>query len=459
MDNRRTDPERIRYQTDRLVTLSGRGRRIALLRRFARRRAVPRGGDQLPQRVPLRLVSPLRRDADPVLVVPGQVLLSGDDGQRAMSVLASYGLDAQVQPKGDRDSSAVLDVTDSVDIATVLRLLRHHDLDASANHAAAHSGRSKGGSTPKNTEVTPASPRQPDTPVSPEPLVIVIDTGMDTAALEQARLAEDNRTDSWLDSVQVDDAGHDIDLLDTEDYVGNDGPDGFLDLGAGHGTFVAGVIRSRAPTANILMLRALDTDGYGSEKAVERAINRARELFEEETGPGLLNLSLGIETLDGLQPVGIRDAIAALPDDVLVVAAAGNGPTGIPVWPAAFDDRVLGVGSVKRTPTGQLTPSDWSNHGDWVDFSAIGEGVISTFVAGTETEGSGAEDDPFDPDPDTFDGPNAYALWSGTSFATAKVTGELASYLIAHPGDVGGAVPDLRGRGQTMSGYGVVVDL
>ena len=54
-------------------------------------------------------------------------------------------------------------------------------------------------------------------------------------------------------------------------------------------------------------------------------------------------------------------------------------------------------------------------------------------MIGTETGGTGAEDDPYDPEPDTFEPPGPYAMWTGTSFSTPQVTGWLANLLTDEP--------------------------
>ncbi|CAN5240643.1 hypothetical protein BH20ACT9_BH20ACT9_23230 [soil metagenome] len=465
------DARRTAAQITGMVALEGRDRRLGLLRRMAGRRAATRrevGGGLT--RVALRLVNTLDGRRDPVLVVPGRIVVPEAQRDDATNFLTRRGWledSPAVAPRSfaGRDQVAELPITTAVDLPTVLKLMRAEGLQAGANHIAALGGRAKGGSTPKHTDHVLAD-REPVDLVT-EPLIIVIDSGIDRAAVGDAHLPELNRTDGWLDGVEVHDAPAGFDPLDVVDYAGNDGADGFLDLAAGHGTFVAGLIRQHAPAAPVRIIRALDTDGYGSETAIEAAIDRARDMFTENlggpTGQGILNLSLGMETIDGEAPSGIADAIAALPDTVITVAAAGNGPSGIPVWPAALsgtNDHVIAVASASRTPGGELIGSSWSNFGDWVTVSAVGEGVISTFVDGTETRGSGADDDPYDPCPDEFHGPNAYASWSGTSFSAARITGEIAARVIdGHSPGVVAAVDDLT-RDQRPDGrYGVLLDI
>lgn len=260
---------------------------------------------------------------------------------------------------------------------------------------------------------------------SGRPLVIVIDTGIAAATLDRDR-KKARRTDGWLNRFEL--AEHDECNIDPLDQIPK--PRG-LDLAAGHGTFVAGLIAQVAHAARIVMIRAMDTDGIGSEQTVADAIETAGDIFNAEGGGrGILNLSLGFETFDNHEPEVLRAAMADLPPEVLVAAAAGNMPDGRRFWPAA-STRALGVAALRDCP--DRPPARWSNRGPWVDFSTRGENLVSPFVAGTETKGSGKFGDPFDPKPETFEGPNPFALWTGTSFATAQVSGSLANLLTYDP--------------------------
>ena len=52
----------------------------------------------------------------------------------------------------------------------------------------------------------------------------------------------------------------------------------------------------------------------------------------------------------------------------------------MPTWPAAHD-RVVAVAGL----TASLEETDWSTRGPWVTVSAVGEGIVSTYVRGTES--------------------------------------------------------------------------
>ena len=165
--------------------------------------------------------------------------------------------------------------------------------------------------------------------------------------------------------------------------------DGNFDENFGHGTHVAGTVLLSAPDASILPIRVLDSEGRGNTFILAEAIDSA-----VRTGAHIINLSLGMEVDSDLLEETIERAVEA---NVLIVAAAGNGNSDIPHFPAAFDD-VLGVASVDD----QDMKSIYTNWGSWVGVSAPGERVVSAF-------------------PD-----DTYAAWSGTSMASPLVAGQAA---------------------------------
>jgi Subtilase family len=228
--------------------------------------------------------------------------------------------------------------------------------------------------------------------------VAVIDTGVTSEVRADGWLAglPDANTDN-VDLLNVFPAGH---------------PDQYLDAGAGHGSFVAGVVKQIAPAANLRVYKAVDSDGVGSEVDVAAAMVRA-----VTDGARIINLSLGCETIDNQPLLSVEvalDLIFAQAPDTLVVASAGNNGDAVQVWPAA-SPRVVAVAALDANEAG----ADWSTHGSWVECSTIGEGILSTFV-------EGQEDPALDPDaPDTFPA-DSWARWSGTSFTSAQITGAVA---------------------------------
>jgi membrane-anchored mycosin MYCP len=180
----------------------------------------------------------------------------------------------------------------------------------------------------------------------------------------------------------------------------------------GHGTAVASIIAAApqigvtfsgvAPRAGILSIKVANAETGISNAAIVTAITDAVEL-----GASVINLSL-----DAANTPALRAAIQLAEDNnVVVVAAAGNDSdtTGQgPFYPAAYPG-VLSVGAIQQD--GSLAPiSDTKTP---VTVTAPGIDVTSAF-------------------PGTF--PDAYSADdSGTSFATAFVSGVVALVRSAYP--------------------------
>ena len=233
--------------------------------------------------------------------------------------------------------------------------------------------------------------------------VAVVDTGVTRQA----------RTDGWLTGLAHDPGN--IDELDTSPR------NGMLDAAAGHGSAVAGLVQQEAPEVTLAVYNPIPPDGAATETAVAAVMVAAVQEAFAAGQSVVLNLSLGTTTTDDRPPVSLQAAVdeiealaAASPHEALIVAAAGNYGEDRPVFPGAIPG-VVAVGALQQ----DLTPAPWSSYGDWLTCSVIGDGVLSTYVEGTE-------DPEFDPVcPDTF-GPDPFALQFGTSFAAPQVAARVA---------------------------------
>jgi subtilisin family serine protease len=226
-------------------------------------------------------------------------------------------------------------------------------------------------------------------------LIAVVDTGQ----------AQQSMRGSWM-------AAHVIVGQDDIDVLDGDG-DRLLDLEAGHGTFIAGVIAQVAPGAKVLALRALDPSGITDDLTAARQVRAAIE-----AGADVVNLSFGGYTHSD---EGLLALSAALPEEggPVVVAAAGNDAVDRPFFPAASPSvvAVAALGTRKRRAA-------FSNFGPWVDACAEGERLLSTYVKGnatTDSDGDGRDDEFVEPG----------AVWSGTSFAAPQVAAAIAARMSA----------------------------
>ncbi|WP_165956864.1 S8 family peptidase [Kribbella antibiotica] len=182
---------------------------------------------------------------------------------------------------------------------------------------------------------------------------------------------------------------------------------------AGHGTFIAGVLRSMAIETEIVVQSYFDNAGAIWEFDLAAALDEVLDL-----APDIISLSAGTRTRFDLPPLGLDVFIESRLNRVnglVLVAAAGNESTRDYFWPAAFPETV-GVGALDEAETAR---AGFSNFGSWVDVYAPGENLTNAFLTGeyhcTEPPHTGevrhyAE----------------MARWSGTSFSTPLVAGLIA---------------------------------
>jgi hypothetical protein len=283
------------------------------------------------------------------------------------------------------------------------------------------------------------------------PVVAVLDTGVGKHPWLPASIVKRHPHVASLPIGQTDPA------TDPEVSGYLDNPlEGTLDPDAGHGTFIAGLIRQICPDANILAIRVMYGDGAVPEGDLLEALNRlllrqalAQALDKPSWLVDVVSLSLGyyhelpadfaydqllIETLRALGELGVA-----------IVAAAGNDATVRHFYPAGFaphsggqwnpvERNVLPVISVGALNPDLRSIALFSNAGDWVRCHRQGAALVSTMpttfngslqpVAAIQPNGSGPRSTI---DPDNFYG--GFSTWSGTSFAAPILAAELAQFL------------------------------
>jgi Subtilase family len=264
--------------------------------------------------------------------------------------------------------------------------------------------------------------RNPDLTAGAGVKVVVIDTGLDQEAPPNLAWLGPETVDGLLVDGQP--ASHATVRGEAEDPPLPASVQGPLAKYAGHGTFIAGVIRSKAPACDIEVIRF--GPGVTSNGVVQSAVVGINETMLVDRldaalklKPDLISLSAGCTTRGGLPLMSFerwwQDAQQECPNLVLV-AAAGNDSSAGHFWPASFGWAV-GVGSLDRH--GEI--SSFSNYGLSVDAFALGRNLINAFPNGTyhcaETPNVG--------DVRVFD--HRMARWSGTSFAAPLVTGLIAA--------------------------------
>ena len=251
---------------------------------------------------------------------------------------------------------------------------------------------------------------------------------------------------------------------------------GDLDRLAGHGTFIAGIVRQTCPSARLQSHAIMSSDGLVAE---DDALELLQDLLDAQVAAlaahdaasiiDVLTLSFGCYHEDAPEEdsdpssVSASSLAAVLRDlgraGVLVVAGAGNDATERPFYPAAFaGDPLAGSGGLPLVSVGSVNPdrnkvSLFSNGGSWVTTYRPGAAIVSTLprrqnassqasveVAGVDTLAGealtavrrGEVPAPRDRatiDLDDYSG--GFGVWSGTSFSAPVLAGQLAQSLVA----------------------------
>ena len=226
---------------------------------------------------------------------------------------------------------------------------------------------------------------------------------------------------------------------------------GLLATHAGHGTFIAGLLRQACADADITAVRVMDADGVVPEVVLTDAITGLGVVqTDEKPYIDALVLSLGYysETGDDARyTAGLRDLLLALAErGAAIFCAAGNDSTSQRSYPAAFadDPQFINGVTLPLVSVAALNPdlsvALFSNDGDWVVAEAAGANVVST--APTSAQGGWNQDVAFAGpgptrrgtiDPDAFSG--GFCTWSGTSFAAPVLAGQYLANVVQQGAD------------------------
>jgi subtilisin family serine protease len=260
--------------------------------------------------------------------------------------------------------------------------------------------------------------------------VVVIDTGLDNGMAA---------TPFWLRGVTGE-----TDPLVRADRV--------LDPYAGHGTFIAGLVRAVAPRAEVRVLSFFERGGATWESTLVKNLDEA--LSTEF--PDVISMSAGTRAYSGgllaFRVWGERRLRHH--KGVALVVAAGNDGERQFFWPAAAPFTV----SVGALDTDWRSKAGYSNFGGWVDVYAPGTDLVNAFPDGTFTYQEHPNIPPTLPQPrqETFAG---MAMWSGTSFSTPIVAGMIAARM-SRTGENGrdaAAALLAEARAQAVPGVGAVL--
>lgn len=212
--------------------------------------------------------------------------------------------------------------------------------------------------------------------------------------------------DTGADALHPDLAGR---IVGSEDFTYSAG--GALSDLHGHGTHTASTVggsgaasegsrRGVAPGTDLLIGKALDDQGFGSESGIIAGMEWAVAQSAD-----VVSMSLGLDGPTGQcdDPIAASaEALSASSNSLFVIAAGNNGPTQDTVSSPGCAKSVLTVGAIDRTdaaaPFSSRGPA-MVTHAVKPEISAPGVGIIAARSGGR--------------------GSDAYVAMSGTSMATS----------------------------------------
>lgn len=231
--------------------------------------------------------------------------------------------------------------------------------------------------------------------------------------------------------------------LTTADCVNLSGEPSCSD-GYGHGTFLAGLIagsgdasgglyKGVAPDAELVSIKVASSDGSADVSNVIAGIQWA-VAFKNDHNIGVLNLSLGTNSTQSWKTDPLNYAVQKAWDAgiVVVVAASNRGPEPGTISKPGDDPWVITVGATDDVETAKLGDDrvpDFSGRGPTSagiakpDVAAPGARLVSLIAPGSTVDVANTADPVL----------GAYQRGSGTSMATAVVSGAVAAIRSAKP--------------------------
>lgn len=147
--------------------------------------------------------------------------------------------------------------------------------------------------------------------------------------------------------------------------------DSYLDDN-GHGTAMAKIIAEETadePDIMILPIKALNENGKGTVLSIALAIKYAKE-----HGADVINLSLSGVGQSSILTNAINDCYN---NGITVVTAAGNDNADAKEYIPGNVDAAINIAAADKDTDGKIVSASYTNHGDNVDFAALGTYQLS----------------------------------------------------------------------------------
>ena len=211
--------------------------------------------------------------------------------------------------------------------------------------------------------------------------IAVIDSGMEISHTDLVSQLWTNPGEIAGNSLDDDNNGH-VDDIHGWNILDNNAD---LSDNNGHGTEVAGIAAAATNngagvagvcwTCKLMVVKVAQPSGVANYSDIAAGV-----AYAAQKGARVINLSLGGNS----DSITLRAAIASAAASAVIVGGAGNDNSSALFYPAAYPD-VLAVAGTTITDTKVGT----SNFGSWVDVSAPGEAITTTFSGGTYGASSG----------------------------------------------------------------------
>jgi subtilisin family serine protease len=213
-------------------------------------------------------------------------------------------------------------------------------------------------------------------------VIAVIDSGLDTSHPDLAGQLWTNPGEIVGNGIDDDNNGY-VDDINGWNFVDDNTN---LSDNTGHGTQVAGVIAAETNNGkgvagvcwncHLMIVKVTQFGGVANYSDIAAGVT-----YAAQKGADVINLSLGGYS----NSATLRAAVEAASQTVVVVGGAGNDDRTDLFYPAAYNDNVLAVAGTTSSDTKVGT----SNYGTWVDVSAPGEVITTTFSGGGYGDTSG----------------------------------------------------------------------